>query len=135
MKKTAKTTRTPAPATKPTAPAAARKTIAVPRILKPASAPPAAPAIAAKPAGAKVTITAKIDIGFGNALFVRGDGAGLSWDKGTPLACQATDTWSIVLPAVGKPFAFKFILNDQEWSLGKDYLAGPGDAVTVTPAF
>ena len=131
MKKTAKTIKTPAPAIKPTAPAPARKTTAVPKILKPASAP----AIAAKPAGANVTITAKIDVGFGNALYVRGDGAGLSWDKGTPLACKATDTWSIVLPGVGKPFVFKFVLNDQEWSVGKDYLAAPGETVTVTPSF
>jgi hypothetical protein len=29
------------------------------------------------------TIEAKIDVGFGNNLFVRGEGPGLSWEKGT----------------------------------------------------
>lgn len=82
-----------------------------------------------------MTITAKIDVGFGNTLYVRGDGAGLSWDRGTPLVCQAADSWTIVLPSVAKPFSFKFVLNDQEWGAGKDYLAGPGDTVTVTPSF
>src|SRR5688572_5617630 len=28
------------------------------------------------------TITARVDVGFGNALFLRGEGAGLSWNKG-----------------------------------------------------
>jgi hypothetical protein len=36
----------------------------------------------AKPKAPAVTITAKIDVGFGNALFIRGSGAGLSWSKG-----------------------------------------------------
>jgi len=89
----------------------------------------------AKPKAAGVTITAKIDVGFGNALFVRGSGAGLGWNKGIPLACVSSDTWRIVLPGASSPFAFKFVLNDEKWSVGKDYLAGPGDTVTVTPAF
>src|ERR1700691_2242503 len=49
----------------------------------------AAPAIVTKPSGLRVTIIAKIDIGFGNFLFARGDGGGLGWGKGTPLECTA----------------------------------------------
>ncbi len=135
MKKTTKPSKTPAPATKKTAPAPALKSTVAPRIKRSAATSPAAPAIVTKPAGARVTITAKIDIGFGNTLYLRGDGAGLSWDRGTPLVCQATDTWTIALPPVAKPISFKFVLNDQEWSAGKDYLAAPGDTVTVKPAF
>jgi len=134
MKKTTKSAKTPAPATKTTAPAPARLSTAAPRLAK--AAVSAAPPVAmSKPRAADVTITAKIDVGFGNALFIRGGGAGLTWNKGTALACVAPDTWRVVLPGAEATFAFKFVLNDEKWSAGKDYLAGPGDTVTVTPAF
>jgi PTS HPr component phosphorylation site len=38
-------------------------------------------------------IEAKMDVGFGNALFIRGQGAGLSWDKGQPMNCADGTTW------------------------------------------
>ncbi len=122
----------PAPATKAVAPAASRKTTVAPKIRSTASAAPTAMS-APKPSG--VTITAKIDVGFGNSLFLRGSGAGLTWSKGVPLVCVANDAWSLVLSGATGPFAFKFLLNDTAWSTGKDFLAGPGDTVTVTPVF
>ena len=135
MKKTTKTAKTPAPATKTTAPAPARKTAAAPKIKAPAASKPSAPAVVTRPKGSRVTLVAKIDVGYGNTLFVRGDGAGLSWEKGTALDCTANDTWTLVLPAVEKPFAFKIVLNDTLWSTGEDFSAAPGDTVTVTPSF
>lgn len=122
----------PAPATKTVAPAAARKTTVAPKIR---SAAAAAPAVLSAPKASGVTITAKIDVGFGNSLFLRGSGAGLTWNRGVPLVCVANDAWSLVLPGATGPFAFKFLLNDSAWSTGKDFLAGPGDTVTVTPVF
>ena len=135
MKKNTKSEKTPAPATKLTAHAPARKSTVAPKIKKPAASLSVAPAVVAKPKGLKVSITVKVDVGFGNALYIRGDGAGLSWNKGTLLDCVSNDTWSIVLPSVGKPLAFKLLLNDEVWSTGEDYNAAPGDTVTVTPAF
>ena|ERR1019366_5102644 len=129
-KKNTKSPKTPAPATKLTAPAPARKSTVAPRIKK-----AAAPATVTKPRGSRVTLIAKTDVGFGNTLFVRGDGAGLSWEKGTALDCSSDDTWTLVLPVVEKPFAFKLVLNDTIWSTGGDYTAAPGDTVTVTPSF
>jgi len=135
MKKNTKTEKTPAPATKLTAHAPARKSTIAPKIRKSAAPAPVVPAAAARPKGIRVAITAKVDVGFGNALFIRGDGAGLSWNKGTLLDCVSNDTWSIVLPSVDKPLAFKLVLNDELWSAGDDYSAAPGDTVTVTPSF
>src|SRR5215213_8603318 len=40
-----------------------------------------------------ITIEAKIDVGFGNALFLRGEGTGLSWNQGVPLTCVDGSTW------------------------------------------
>lgn len=134
MKKITTPKKKPAPATETPAPAVARKAAAVPKI-KVAASPIAAAATLLKPRGFRVTITAKVDVGFGNTLFVRGDGGGLTWEKGTPLECVSDAEWTLVLPSVEKPIAFKFLLNDTVWNTGEDYIAAPGDIVIVTPVF
>ena len=80
------------------------------------------------------TIEAKIDIGFGNNLFVRGEGAGLSWDHGTPLKCVDSQTWQLSVEAKA-PLKFKLLLNDSVWMAGEDLVAPPGKRVAITPAF
>ena len=96
----------------------------------------AAPAIKTGQAKPVVTvITAAIDVGFGNTLYIRGDGAGLSWDAGVPLECVKGDRWSIVLPETAKPIACKFLINDLTWSVGPDYVVEPGKKATIAPAF
>jgi hypothetical protein len=135
MKKTAKTSKTPAPATKLTAPAPAHKSTVAPKIKKPAVPSPAAPAIVTKPKGSRVTIAARIDVGFGNSLYVRGDEPFLRWSKGLALGCISKDKWEIVLTGIDRPFQFKFLRNDEEWSSGENYTASPGDTLTLTPSF
>jgi len=95
-----------------------------------------APAVkAGRPAPAVTTITARIDIGFGNTLHLRGEGPGLSWHQGVPLQCAADDLWTISLPESARPVAFKFLVNDLTWSAGPDYVVAPGAVFEVTPAF
>jgi hypothetical protein len=89
------------------------------------------PAVAAKPV---TTIEAKIDVGFGNRLFLRGEGAGLSWEHGTPLTCVDGKTWRWQAEA-GDKLKFKLLLNDAVWAAGEDLVATPGTRVEVTPAF
>ena len=103
--------------------------------MKKPAAPAAASAIVAKPTGSRATIVAKVDVGFGNTLYIRGEGPGLSWEKGVLLENVSSDTWKTVLTGIEKPLAFKLLLNDQSWSSGADYVASPGDTVTVTPSF
>lgn len=91
-------------------------------------APTAAPAVV-------TSITALIDVGFGNALHIRGEGAGLSWDCGVPMECVADNQWRIVLGESGRPFAFKFLVNDLSWSAGPDYVVEAGATVTLEPTF
>lgn len=98
----------------------------------------AAPAPAVKsgsPAPVLTVITAKIDVGFGNALYLRGEGAGLSWDRGRVLDCVEDDVWSIKLPETSKPVIFKFLVNDLTWSVGPDYTVAPGSKAVFEPAF
>jgi hypothetical protein len=138
---------------KPTKPTAARgisrksKKTALVKVNTPAKKrrTSAAPTPATKPAtpsatvvvGAPVftTITARIDIGFGNALYLRGEGADLSWDRGTLMNCIADNCWSLELPASTRPVIFKFLVNDLSWSAGQDYVVASGDTLAITPTF
>jgi hypothetical protein len=123
------------PVKKPSAPAkkpAAKKQPAASRKPAPASPPAIKPG---KAAPAVTIITARIDIGFGNTLHLRGEGPGLSWDKGVPLRCVADDEWTLTLPESARPVVFKFLVNDLTWSAGPDYVAAPGRALVLAPVF
>jgi hypothetical protein len=80
------------------------------------------------------TIKAKIDVGFGNNLFVRGHGAGLSWERGVPLTCVDGQTWQWSGKAEDR-LTFKLLLNDSVWAKGEDIVAKPGQKVEIVPAF
>jgi hypothetical protein len=103
----------------------------------PATAKPVRKAPAKKPAikTTSTTITAKIDVGFGNAIYVRGDGPGLSWDKGLVMDCVADDEWSITISDAVKPVVFKLLMNDLTWCAGNDYLVEPGGSIAIEPTF
>ena len=64
------------------------------------------------------TIAARTDVGFGNVLFIRGGGPGLSWDSGRPMICQSDDLWTFDVLDAEKSVAFKFLINDEQWSTG-----------------
>jgi hypothetical protein len=97
------------------------------------AAPPAVKISAAIPVS--TTVVAQIDVGFGNTLYVRGEGPGLSWEKGLALDCVADDKWSVTFAETAKPIVFKFLINDQTWCTGDDYVAQPGSTLTTTPCF
>jgi len=117
----------PAPVKKPATPALP-VTAAIP--VAPVAPPPAAPSVAAFTA-----VTAQIDVGFGNTLFIRGEGPGLSWTKGLALKNAGSTEWTISLPRATRPIVFKFLLNDEVWSTGEDYKADPGALVVLQPSF
>ena len=125
MKKTIK----PVPATK-TVPAPATKSAAPAKKNAPAKK---APAVTAVPPA--TYISAKIDIGFGNQLFLRGEGPGINWDKGLLMECSNGTIWTATIPGATTPIVFKVLVNDISWSIGKDYVVEPGQSVTVTPTF
>jgi hypothetical protein len=81
------------------------------------------------------TVLAKVDVGFGNALFIRGQGDGLSWEKGTPLECVAPSTWIWATDKASQPLVFKLLLNDQLWSQGDDWTVPLGESLEVAPVF
>jgi len=80
-------------------------------------------------------ITANIDVGFGNTLYIRGEGPGLSWDRGLAMDCVADDEWTITISDATVPIVFKFVMNDATWSAGNDFVVEPGGSITITPTF
>jgi hypothetical protein len=102
-------------------------------VLKPNEASPNSSAPRAT-SGALTTIEVKIDVGFGNAVFLRGQGSGLTWDHGVPLACVDGGTWRWS-QTVAAPITFKVLLNDKVWSAGNDLVVTPGQKVQVSPKF
>jgi hypothetical protein len=120
MKKTTKDTKTLTPAKK------SAKTV---------RKAPSVPAVQVKPAPVVTTISANFDVGFGNALYIRGEGPGLSWDNGVRMECVSDEHWTLALGESARPFVFKFLINDETWSTGDDYTASPGTSVTLTPSF
>lgn len=125
MKKTAKKVS----AAKPAAPAIKAATPA-----KKVSAPAKKkPAVAAEPPA--TFISAQIDIGFGNHLYLRGEGPGLSWDHGIAMDSVGANLWTSAVKGAKLPVVFKVLVNDLTWNAGADYVVEPGQSITVTPTF
>jgi hypothetical protein len=115
---------------------AAPATKAAPAIKKtPAAKKPAAKVAPLASASQSTTIVAAIDVGFGNTLAIRGDGPGLSWERGVVLDCAAGDLWTITLPETSHPIVCKFLINDETWCTGDDYTVLPGSSVVLSPTF
>jgi hypothetical protein len=124
-----------AKADKPPAPkkkTAAKKSPASPSV--PDAFVPAA-AAATEASTSLTVVAARVDIGFGNILYVRGTGPGLSWDAGTPMINAGSDLWTIDLIGARGPVYCKFLINDEKWSAGPDYVIEPGAQLEVTPLF
>ncbi|MBL9214828.1 MAG: hypothetical protein JNG83_05065 [Opitutaceae bacterium] len=91
------------------------------------------PAVVSEPPA--TFISARIDIGFGNHLYLRGEGPGLSWDRGIAMDCVGADLWTATVRNASIPVVFKVLVNDLSWSSGMDYVVAPGQSITVTPTF
>jgi len=120
MKKKTKTIKTPAPAKTAARP---RKKTAAPAVKKSA------------PKAVVTTISAQVNVGFGNMLYIRGVGPGLSWEKGVPMTCMADELWSTSLADAAGPVVCKFLINDLIWCAGDDFVVTPGIKAVLTPIF
>lgn len=77
----------------------------------------------------------KYDVGFSNAIYVRGCGANLSWDKGAMLTNISHNEW--VWEAT-EPFSsceFKVLLNDTLFETGENHTLFAGSTLQHTPKF
>lgn len=92
----------------------------------------------AKKAAKKIletTIIARVDVGFGNTLYVRGEGAGLSWDKGTIMENVSPYEWALKTTQAKTGVVFKFLINDEIWCEGEDLSVSAGGTSISSPTF
>ena len=83
---------------------------------------------------AATTISADIDVGFGNQLYIRGEGNGLSWDKGIAMKNEK-NKWTWKAAKCDKNFEYKLLINDEIWSAGDNFLAVAHEKNEVKPQF
>ncbi len=58
-------------------------------------------------------VEAKVDVGLGNALYIRGQGDGLSWNKGQRLTPGFGGSWIWKSTRAKGRVLFKLLLNDK----------------------
>jgi hypothetical protein len=80
-------------------------------------------------------VEAKIDVGLGNAPFIRGQGNGLNWDKGQALNCIDASKWVWEAAPARERVVFKLLVNDVIWAKGEDIVVEPGRKIQVVPGF
>lgn len=83
----------------------------------------------------KTSIVAYVDVGFGNTLYIRGNGAGLSWEKGVPLKNVSATEWTFNTTRASGTVEFKFLINDQIWAEGDDLQIKAGSKSISSPQF
>ena len=76
-------------------------------------------------ADGRTRLTVVSYVGIGNKLYLRGQGPGLSWDKGVPLQFVSIGRWRWETAEATAPVACKVYLNDKT--------EAPGDAINLAP--
>ncbi len=74
-------------------------------------------------------------IGIGNKLYIRGDGPGLSWDKGVPMKFVSIGKWGWATDEATGPVVCKLYKNDETAALSGEIFLEPGQHVEVTALF
>lgn len=74
-------------------------------------------------------------IGIGNKLYIRGDGPGLSWDRGVPMKFVSIGKWGWATDEATGPVACKLYKNDETAALSGEIFLEPGQHVEVTALF
>ena len=88
-----------------------------------------------KKKGPTTKIIVKFDIGFNNSIYLRGEGAELSWERGIILKNIKADEW---IWETSLPFTkceFKVLINDRQYELGENHQLKCGTAFEYTPLF
>jgi len=80
-------------------------------------------------------ITARVDVGFGHFVAIRGDRAPLDWVTGWPLLDVAADEWRFVGTELDGAFEYKVLLDDATWQVGPNEMGAAGEDLSVVPVF
>lgn len=81
------------------------------------------------------TLVATAYIGIGNKLYLRGDGPGLSWDKGALMEFLAIGKWGWKTAEASAPVNCKIYRNDEAPMLDENIVIDPGERIEIAPRF
>ena len=104
-------------------------------VLSPEKRNGTAPKNASRASAKKTRITARIDVGYPNTLYIRGEGAHLNWEKGVAMKNIRANLWEW---ETGRRFSkcnFKFVVNDEEFEVGENHELKHGETLTFRPVF
>lgn len=96
---------------------------------------PAAPTEASASSDGATRLLATAYIGIGNKLFIRGEGPGLSWDKGAPMQFVSIGKWGWASHEATRPVRAKLYKNDDTAAVSGEVVLEPGQHVEVTALF
>lgn len=80
-------------------------------------------------------VTANIQMGIGSKLFIRGEGGGLSWEKGISMAYESLGKWQWVSEPLKKPITYRIYKNDEVSEKMERRIIKPGQQEEIHPEF
>ncbi len=83
----------------------------------------------------EVSLIVNLHLSIGNIPYVRGEGAGLSWEKGAEMQFLEIGKWEWRATEVGETVVTKIFLNDNLSSFGEDIEIEAGEQVEIFPEF
>ena len=83
----------------------------------------------------KTRIIVRYDVGFHNTLYIRGKGAGLTWERGIPMRNVKPDEWVWETDTAFPGGEFKVLINDRLYENGQNHLLQCGASIQYTPHF
>jgi hypothetical protein len=113
----------------------AKKKVATPAKKTPTKKTTTAKSKTAKKDTFATKICIKYDAGFPNNLYVRGEGAGLNWNKGVPCKNVGPNEWIWEVPKQFITCKFKVLINDEHYEQGRDHILHAGSLMEYTPKF
>ena len=81
------------------------------------------------------TLHIHCDSGGQNQVFIRGERAPFSWDRGLAATRHEGNLWSFTWEMDGEALEFKVLINDREWSVGANLRVFAGTTKEVFPCF
>lgn len=88
-----------------------------------------------KPLPKVTTFVAHSEIGWGNSLYLRGEGSPeLSWERGVLMKWE-DGAWVYSTTSAHSPVCFKFLVNDHAWAEGNNQHVEPGATSITSPRF
>jgi hypothetical protein len=79
-------------------------------------------------------LATNLELGANNKVFIRGQGGGLTWERGQPLAFIGGGVWVWSTDETNR-IEFQLLLNDLIWERGETHVLERGGSIRIAPDF